>query len=70
MVSIFRWKGQVERGSEVIMIIKTRGSLQERVAAAVRDGHPFETPAVLFLPTSGGDKDYVGWIMDETAAAK
>jgi periplasmic divalent cation tolerance protein len=70
MVSIFRWKGQVERGAEVIMIIKTRGSLQERVAAAVRDGHPFETPAVLFLPTSGGDKDYVGWIMDETAAAK
>ena len=70
MVSIFRWKGQVERGAEVIMIIKTRGSLQERVADAVRDGHPFETPAILFLPTGGGDKDYVGWIMDETATAK
>jgi len=70
MVSIFRWKGQVERGAEVIMIIKTRGSLQERVAEAVRDGHPFETPAILFLPTGGGDEDYVGWIMDETAAAK
>lgn len=70
MVSIFRWKGEVERGAEVIMIFKTRGSLQERVAEAVRDGHPFETPAILFLPTSGGDKDYVGWITDESAAAK
>ena len=70
MVSIFRWKGQIEHGAEVIMIIKTRGSLQERVAEAVRDGHPFETPAILFLPTGGGDKSYVNWIMDETAGVK
>ena len=69
MVSIFRWKGEVERGAEAIMLIKTRASLQERVAAAVRESHPFETPAVLFLPTEGGDKAYVGWIMEETAGA-
>jgi periplasmic divalent cation tolerance protein len=70
MVSIFRWKGQVERGAEAIMIIKTRASLQEQVAAAVRESHPFETPAILFLPTGGGDKNYVNWIMEETAGAK
>ena len=70
MVSIFRWKGQVERGAEVIMIIKTRTSLQERVAATVRENHPFETPAILFLPTGGGDKSYVNWIMEETAGVK
>jgi periplasmic divalent cation tolerance protein len=70
MVSIFRWKGQVERGAEVIMIIKTRMSLQERVAAAVRESHPFETPAVLFFPASGGDKNYVNWILEETAGTK
>jgi periplasmic divalent cation tolerance protein len=69
MVSIFRWKGQVERGSEVIMIVKTRSSMQEQVAAAVRESHPFETPAILFLPTSGGDKNYVNWILEETAGA-
>lgn len=69
MVSIFRWKGQVERGNEVIMIIKTRASLGEKVAAAVRAGHPFETPAIVILPTAGGDKDYVSWILEETAGA-
>jgi periplasmic divalent cation tolerance protein len=70
MVSIFRWKGQVERGAEVIMIVKTRSSLQEQVAATVRENHPFETPAILFLPTVGGDKSYVNWIMEETAGVK
>jgi periplasmic divalent cation tolerance protein len=70
MVSIFRWKGQVERGSEVIMIIKSRESLRDRVAETVRASHPFETPAILFLPTGGGDKNYVRWILEETAGAK
>jgi periplasmic divalent cation tolerance protein len=70
MVSIFRWKGQVERGGEVVMIIKTRASLKEQVARRVREAHPFETPAIVFLPTEGGDKDYVGWIMEETAGAR
>jgi periplasmic divalent cation tolerance protein len=70
MVSIFRWKGQIERGGEVVMIIKTRESLQNRVASTVRETHPFATPAIVFLPTAGGDKDYVGWIMEETAGAK
>jgi periplasmic divalent cation tolerance protein len=70
MTSIFRWKGQVERGSEVIMIVKTRDSLKERAAAAVRESHPFETPAILFLPTGGGDNNYVSWILEETAGAK
>lgn len=70
MTSIFRWKGQVERGSEVVMILKTRESLKERVAAAVRESHPFETPAIVFLPTGGGDKNYVSWILEETAGTK
>jgi periplasmic divalent cation tolerance protein len=68
MVSIYRWKGAVERADEVVMIVKTRAMLREKVAAAVRERHSYETPAVLFLPTSGGDKDYVGWILAETAA--
>lgn len=67
MVSIFRWKGQVERGNEVVMIVKTRESLKERVATAVRESHPFDTPAIVFLPTSGGDSAYVDWILEETA---
>jgi periplasmic divalent cation tolerance protein len=69
MVSIFRWKGEIERGAEVIMILKTRESLKERLAAKVRENHPFETPAIIFLPASGGDTDYVGWILAETAGA-
>jgi periplasmic divalent cation tolerance protein len=66
MVSIYRWKGAVERAEEAVMVVKTRASLTERVAAAVRAGHAYETPAILVLPTDGGDKDYRDWILAET----
>ncbi len=70
MVSIYRWKGAVERAEEVTMIVKTRVSLKDKVAAAVKAGHRYETPAIVFLPVAGGDPDYCGWILDETAAAR
>ncbi|WP_244616584.1 divalent-cation tolerance protein CutA [Starkeya nomas] len=66
MVSIYRWQGEIERANEVVMLLKTRVDLAEAVAQAVRARHPYETPAVLFLPVIGGDADYLDWIADET----
>lgn len=69
MVSIYRWKGAVERADEVVMLVKTRAGLAERVGEAVRRGHSYELPAVLVLPVSGGDSDYLDWIRAESVAA-
>lgn len=70
MISLYRWKGAVERADEVVMIVKTRNALKERVAAAVRAGHAYDTPAIVFLATLGGDKGFIDWIMAETETAK
>jgi periplasmic divalent cation tolerance protein len=69
MVSHYWWQGVVERGEEAVMIIKTRASLAETVRAAVKAGHSYTTPSILVLPIEGGDPDYLGWIMAETAEA-
>src|SRR5258707_1775114 len=50
MVSHYWWQGAVERGEEVVMIIKTRASLAERVGAAVKEVDSHNTPAILVLP--------------------
>ena len=68
MISHYWWQGAIERGEEVVMIIKTRTSLAEAVRDAVKNMHSYSTPAVLFLPLEGGDPDYLSWLMEETAA--
>ena len=66
MVSFYWWQGKVDRGDEVVMIIKTRASLSEKVCAAVKEMHSYTTPAILVLPIEGVDPDYHAWIVAET----
>jgi periplasmic divalent cation tolerance protein len=70
MISHYWWEGKVERGEEVVMIFKTRASLAEAVRGAVKESHPYTTPAIVVLPVEGGDPDYLTWIDAETEAAK
>jgi periplasmic divalent cation tolerance protein len=66
MVSLYRWEGAIERGEEAVMIIKTRASLAETVSAAVKEIHPYATPAILVIPLESVDAEYFGWMMAET----
>ena len=68
MISHYWWQGAIERGEEVVMIMKTRASLAERVRAAVKAMHPYDTPAILVLPIEGGEAGYLDWMMAETEA--
>jgi periplasmic divalent cation tolerance protein len=69
MVSHYWWQGKVERGEEVVMIIKTRASLADRVCAAVKAEHSYTIPAILVLSIEHVDPGYLEWLMAETAAA-
>jgi periplasmic divalent cation tolerance protein len=66
MVSLYRWEGAIERGEEAVMIIKTRASLAEAVSAAVKEMHPYATPAILVIPLESVDAEYFAWMMAET----
>ena len=66
MVSFYWWQGQIDRGDEVVMIIKTRASLAEPVRAAVKAMHSYTTPAILVIPIETVDPSYHAWIEAET----
>jgi periplasmic divalent cation tolerance protein len=70
MVSFYWWQGAIERGDEVVMIVKTRASLAEAVRAAVKQTHPYTTPAILVIPIERVDPDYHAWIVAETSEGK
>jgi periplasmic divalent cation tolerance protein len=66
MVSFYWWQGKVERGDEVVMIIKTRVSLAAAVRDAVKQMHSYTTPAILVIPINDVEPDYQAWIIAET----
>jgi len=68
MISHYWWQGTIERGEEVVMIIKTRAALAESVRAAVKAMHSYMVPAILVLPIAGGEPAYLDWLMAETEA--
>ncbi|MCE4224760.1 divalent-cation tolerance protein CutA [Methylobacterium sp. C25] len=69
MESVYAWKGEIERGQEVVAILKTREGQAEALSAALKARHPYETPIILHLPVTGADPDTAAWILAETATA-
>ena len=70
MKSVYIWKGEIERGEEVVAIVKTREALRDAVADALKARHPYETPIILFLEVSGGHPATLDWLLAETGAPK
>jgi periplasmic divalent cation tolerance protein len=67
MISHYWWEGKIDRGEEVVMIVKTRASLAEDVRKAVKEKHSYSTPAVLVLPVESVDPAYHARIVKETS---
>ncbi len=67
MRSVYAWKGAVERGEEVVALVKSRESLGDALGAALKARHPYETPIILRLPVDA-DADTRAWILAETGA--
>jgi periplasmic divalent cation tolerance protein len=68
MSSIYRWKGKVERAEELLLLIKSRRPLFDKLRAAVERIHPYEVPELIALPVADGLGAYLDWIEKETKA--
>lgn len=62
ITSIYRWKDQVERETEALVVFKTTAAGAVRLVERVPDLHPYDVPEVLVLPVEGGHRPYVEWI--------
>jgi periplasmic divalent cation tolerance protein len=62
IASVYWWKGRMETSQEWQCIAKTRRSVYERLEAAIRTMHPYETPEIVAIPIVGGSRPYLDWI--------
>jgi len=67
LVSFYRWKGEVQRDEELLLVAKTRRERFEALRAALVEMHPYEVPEVVAFEVAAGHEPYLRWL-DEAVA--
>jgi len=60
--SHYRWQGKLERGMEVLMILKTSNHCLPALEKLIIALHPYDTPEFVVLPLIRGNKRYLDWL--------
>lgn len=66
LTSIYRWQGEVQQEGEVLLLMKTRRSLVQRLKERLPDLHPYQVPELVVAPVTDGLEPYCRWVRDET----
>jgi periplasmic divalent cation tolerance protein len=64
--SVYRWKGQVERADEVLLVIKTTRECLDAVTTRVGSLHQDELPELVAVEVAGGSPAYLAWVAEQT----
>ena len=68
LTSIYRWKGEIQRDPEWLLMLKTRSAVYPLLEARISELHPYDTPEIIALPIQAGSSAYLDWIADNTGA--
>ena len=60
--SHYRWHGKIERGSEVLMILKTTTKCLAKLEKLIIAAHPYDTPEFVVIDLRGGNRRYLDWL--------
>ncbi|AWR85601.1 divalent-cation tolerance protein CutA [Meiothermus taiwanensis] len=66
LTSVYRWQGQVEESSELLLIIKTRQERYPALEARIKALHPYQVPEIIALAIEQGSMSYLDWISEST----
>ena len=68
--SIYTWKNEIYDEKEILMVIKTRRALFEKLAGKIREMHSYEVPEIISVPIENGLPSYLNWIDQNTSDEK
>ena len=62
MESVYRWKGEVHRAPEFLLLAKTTAACFDELEREVRALHTYDTPEILALPVTHVSAPYFDWL--------
>ena len=66
VVSVYRWKGKIERANEWLVLFKTSKKALPALMKAIKATHPYSLPELAAVSISAGSREYLNWIDAET----
>jgi periplasmic divalent cation tolerance protein len=65
--SIYRWKGQIEDTSEVVVVMKTRKQDWAALLSRLHELHPYDVPELVAVRVAAGAPRYLAWLDEQLA---
>lgn len=64
--STYRWQGQIERTTEIPLIIMSDDSRYAELESWLKAAHPYDLPEIIAIPCAQGLPAYLGWVAEST----
>ncbi|MCC6820372.1 MAG: divalent-cation tolerance protein CutA [Verrucomicrobiota bacterium] len=68
--SHYWWQGKLERGHEIMLVMKTTRARLVALEKLILAQHPYTTPEFIVLPVSGGAKGYLAWLAESCSNSR
>ena len=62
ITSVYFWEGQLNQGSEHLLVIKSTQKASEALTKRVRELHSYDVPEVITYPVQSGNEEYLKWV--------
>lgn len=66
ITSVYRWQGQIEQDSEILLLLKLPASRYPPFQARLHQIHPYEEPEVVALEAMAVSPSYLNWAIQQT----
>ncbi|MBF0595065.1 MAG: divalent-cation tolerance protein CutA [Candidatus Omnitrophica bacterium] len=60
--SLYWWQGKITDDQEVLLVIKTRTDMFDKIKETVIAYHSYAVPEIIALPVVAGSEPYLKWI--------
>jgi periplasmic divalent cation tolerance protein len=62
MTSIYEWNGELQKSSEVVMLIKSVSLIKDELIKRIKQLHSYEIPCIIELQANVANQDFMNWL--------
>lgn len=64
MISVYSWKDEIEKDSEILLLIKTLPEKYDELEKFISENHPYEIPEIVAISAEKVSENYLDWMKD------